>query len=251
MYEGLSLSGLVLASTRRIRVGSIRLPFFSNPAMLARGLATLQEGSAGRALAFFGAGGAPDVTRIGLPAATAGDRVAWLEELLDALHPLLRGEAVTRDGKYVRLDRVTAPAIDPPPPVIVAGSGARTLELVDRYADVWDANVPPLRERLEPLRSRLSREVETWAWVFARPGASLDEAAAAYRRHCPWFRNLSDAELSRALLHGDPEGCRERLDELPGELGITRPIVDLTGLDAGGAAQVLEALAPAKRGSMS
>jgi hypothetical protein len=125
------------------------------------------------------------------------------------------------------------------------------MALVDRYADVWDANVPPLPERLEPLRKRLSREVETWIWVFARPGAPLEEAAHAYRRHCPWFADLPDASLERALLHGSPERCRARLQELRAELGVARAIVDLIGLDARGASDALEALAPAKDGPIS
>ncbi len=251
MYEGGALSALVLASTHRIRVGSIRIPFVWNPVVLARGLATLQEGSGGRALAFFGAGGAPDLARIGLPPATAKVRVGWLVEMLDALRPLLRGEPVTREGRHLRLDRATVPPVDPPPPVVLAAASPRTLALVDRYADIWDANVPPIPEALEPLWSRLTRDVETWIWVFSRPGATLEDAAGAYRRHCPWFRDLPDAWVARSVLHGDPERCRDRLDSLPEEIGVARPIVDLTGLPGDDAAQVLEALAPAKRVSMS
>jgi alkanesulfonate monooxygenase SsuD/methylene tetrahydromethanopterin reductase-like flavin-dependent oxidoreductase (luciferase family) len=251
IYEGGMLASLALARTRTVRVGSIRLPFFWNAAVLARGLATLQEGSGGRGLAFFGAGVGRGIARIGLPDAGAAERVRWLEETLDALRPLLRGETVTREGTWVRLDRVAAPAVAPLPPIVVAAAGPEMLGLVAHHADVWDANVPPLRERVEPLRERIGRPIETWIWVFARPGAELEEAAAAYRRHCPWFADLPDSRLERAILWGSPDRCLDRLEEMRSELGVVRPIVDLIGLDAEGAGAALGALAPAKRAAIS
>ena len=81
--------------------------------------------------------------------------------------------------------------------------------------------------------------------MFSRPGASLDDAAHAYRRHAPWFRDLAPAEVERAILYGEPERCRERLAELHESLELSLAIVDLTGLDEAGARAALEALAPA------
>lgn len=252
VYEGLTLAAFALARTDVARVGSIRLPFFWNPALLARGLATLQEGSGGRALAFLGAGAGRGARRVGLAEASPSERVSWLEETLDALRPLLRGEEVTRAGCHVRLDRVRVSSMGPPAPLVVAAAAPRTMRLVDRYADVWDANVPPLRERVDPLRERLTRSLETWIWVFARPGSSFEDAARDYRRHCPWFSSaVPDTALERALLHGTPDRCRTRLEELRAEIGVARPIVDLIGLDAAAASAALDALAPAKTGAMS
>jgi alkanesulfonate monooxygenase SsuD/methylene tetrahydromethanopterin reductase-like flavin-dependent oxidoreductase (luciferase family) len=251
IYEGGTLASFALARTRSVRVGSIRLPFFWNAALLARGLATLQEGSGGRALGFFGAGVGRGIARIGLPDGGAAERVRWLDETLDALRPLLRGETVTREGTYVRLEQVTVPAVAPAPPIIVAAAGPEMLGIVARHADVWDANVPPLRDQIEPLRERIGRRIETWIWVFARPGAGLEEAASAYRRHCPWFAEVPDSSLAHAILWGPPDRCRDRLGEMRSELGVARPIVDLIGLDAEGAGAALDALAPAKEGPIS
>jgi alkanesulfonate monooxygenase SsuD/methylene tetrahydromethanopterin reductase-like flavin-dependent oxidoreductase (luciferase family) len=250
IYDGPTLAGATLASTNRAKVASIRLPFYWNPVLLARALATSQEASGGRALGFFGVG-SRGVSRIGLPDRSPAERLAWLEEVLDSLGPLLAGEVVTRGGRYVEIDRVRIPAAAPPPPIVLAAAGRRALELVDRYADVWEANVPPLRERLEPRRERLKRTIETWVWVFARPGLPFERAAGAYRQHSPWFSDIPDSELPRALLYGEADRCRERLEAMHGELSVGRLVLDLTGLDEAGALGALEALAPAKGGPIS
>ena len=251
VYEGLTLAGLALTSTGSIRVGSIRLPFFWNPVLLARGLCTLQEVSHGRARAFFGVGPGRGFGRIGIPDRSPSERLAWLDEVLEALRPLLRGEPVTRRGTYVGMEEVRLPVTGAPPPIVVAAAGQRALELVDAHADVWDANVPPLRERLEPLREKIRRPIETWIWVFARPGESVEQAASAYRKHCPWFSEVSDSDLPRALLWGEPERCRDHLRGLRSELCVARPILDLIGLGEEEAVRALEALAPANESSIS
>ncbi|MEE8557678.1 MAG: LLM class flavin-dependent oxidoreductase [Myxococcota bacterium] len=249
IYEGLTLSGIVLERTQQARVGSIRLPFFWNPVLLARGLATLQEASGGRALAIFGLGGR-DTRRIGLPPAGPGERIDWTEEVLDALAPLLRGERVTRHGRFVDLEGVQLPPLTHPPPIVVAASGPRALAIVDAHAEVWDANVPPLIEEIEWRRARLKRDLETWIWVFARPQDPFEEAASAYRRHCPWFSSVRDDLLPRALLFGDLDRCRDRLAAVREELRGT-PILDPIGLGEIELARVLDGLAPAKDDAIS
>jgi hypothetical protein len=144
---------------------------------------------------------------------------------------------------------VTLPSA--PVPIAVSAAGARALEVVRRHADAWDANVPPLRERLLPLRERLGRALPTWCWVFARPGASFEDAARAYRHHAPWFHGLAPGDVERAILYGEPERCREKLERLREELALALPIVDLTGLDEAGAERALELLAPAAHARIS
>ncbi len=149
-------------------------------------------------------------------------------------------------GEFLALESVAITPPAEPVPVVVAASRARALSVVERHADVWDANVPPLAEWLQPLREKLTRPIETWIWVFARPGAELDEAAADFRRHSPWFRALAEAEVARSVVFGDPGHCRERLHELRRTLEVDLLIVDLAGLDERAARLALEALAPAK-----
>lgn len=251
IYDTAALTARVLATTTSARIGSIRLPGFWNTALLARNLLTLQQASHGRALGFLGAGAGRHAGRLGMPQLSPRARVERLEETLDALRPLLAGEEVTRNGRYVQLERAFVGRPSEPIPLVVAAAGPRALSVAERYADVWDANVPPLRERLEPLREQLTRALETWIWVFARPGAPLEAVASAYRRHCPWFGELPEKSLAEAVLWGEPERCRERLAALTDALGVSLPILDLTALDERAALVALEALAPAKAANIS
>ncbi|HTO07068.1 MAG TPA: LLM class flavin-dependent oxidoreductase [Myxococcota bacterium] len=217
VYDPTAVMTAAALATRRIRLASIHLAHLWQPALLARQLATLHELSGGRLVSHFG---------VGTKRAGAAERIARLDQTLGELRPLLaRARAET--------------------PIAVSAAGPRALEVVRRHADVWDANVPPLPERLAPLRAQLGRALPTWIWVFARPGAPLESALADYRRHAPWFRELAPDAQARAVLHGDPARCRARLAELRRELDVALPIVDLAGLDEPAAARALEALAKA------
>jgi hypothetical protein len=114
---------------------------------------------------------------------------------------------VSGAGRFTSLAEASITTPPVPVPLAVSAASPRALAVVRRHADVWDANVPPLRARLAPLREALGRALPTWIWVFARPGATRDEALGDYRRHVPWFR---DARPGRRR---DPASwrCRERL----------------------------------------
>ncbi len=245
VYDPTALQAAALLATERARVAAIHLPIFWNALLLARSLSTLQELSAGRLVGFFGVGAQRGSHRLGLPEPDGAERVDRLDELLGTLRPLLEGASVTKRARYSTLEHASVTLARAPVPLTVSAAGARALDVVRRHADAWDANVPPLRERIEPLRARLGRALPTWCWVFARPGASLEDAARAYRRHSPWFRGLAPHDLERAILYGEPARCRDRLAKLREELELALPILDLTGLDEASAAQALEALAAA------
>ena len=242
LYDPSALCTALLAGSERVRVGAIRLPGFASASAVARSLATQQIVSRGRALGFFGVGAGRHLASIGLPVSSARERLAHLDELLEAVRALLAGGEVSMQGSYVRLQHATAPRAEHRIPIVVAAAGRRALELVERHADVWDANVPPLARYLEPARTRLKRSVETSIWVFARPDAPLEQAYAAYRRHCPWFPELAPPERERALLWGDPAGWEARLAELRAELAVELPVLDLSGLDESGALRALGGL---------
>jgi alkanesulfonate monooxygenase SsuD/methylene tetrahydromethanopterin reductase-like flavin-dependent oxidoreductase (luciferase family) len=244
IHDPTALVAAALAHSRRARLGAIHLAAFWNAFLLARNLATLQELAGGRLVALFGVGAERSAARMGLPQPSARERVARLDELLGFVRPLLAGESVTRKGEYLSLERAGIAPPSRPVPIAVSAAGPRALDVVRRHADIWDANVPPLRERFEPVRARLERALPTWLWCFARPGAARDDAVGDYRRHVPWFRALSDDECARAMLWGDAARCRTRLGEIRAELGIALPIVDLAGLDEARAARALEVLAP-------
>jgi alkanesulfonate monooxygenase SsuD/methylene tetrahydromethanopterin reductase-like flavin-dependent oxidoreductase (luciferase family) len=252
LYDPAVLQAAALAATARLQVGAIRLPeFYGSAALIARSLATLQAHSGGRALAFFGVGAGRHGSALGLRALGPAERIAALAETLEVLRPLLSGVRVTREGEHVRLRGARSTPCVPVPPLIVAAARPRALALVARHADVWDANLPPLRELLEPARAQLGRALPTWIWVFARPGASAPAAAAAYRRLCPWFGGLSAQQSERAVLGGDPLQWPARLGELAAELAVDLVVLDLIGLDEAAAARAIAAFPQALPPQMS
>ena len=212
----------------RARVGSIQLPSLWDARELAGSLVAQRESGRGRPVGFFGVG---DAVRTAGELAP-GARVRWLDQELSRLRDELRG----RDALV---------------PLIVAARGPRAMRVVDRHADLWDANVAPPRARLDRARAHLARRVETCLWIFARPNRSWDEAGRAYRRASPWFADLSPAEARNAVLWGETPRCRDRLKALRNELEIDLPVLDLAGLEEPDCLAALEALAPANPREMA
>jgi len=251
IYDASALSAAVALHTRHAEIGAMHFAIVWNAVLLARSLSTLQELAGGRLVAPFGVGEKRQSHRLGLPEPGGAERVERLDEMLGAVRALLAGEVVTFHGRFTSLERASVTTPSAPVPIVVSAAGARALDVVRRHANAWDANVPPLRERLLPLRDTLARPLPTWCWVFARPGATYEDAARDYRHHAPWFRGLAPGEVERAILYGDPSSCREKLERMRAELDLALPVVDLSGLDEARASSALEALAPASGGRIS
>ncbi|MFF5298608.1 LLM class flavin-dependent oxidoreductase [Streptomyces sp. NPDC013161] len=141
---GISAAAAALAWSGQVRVGVGLLPVpLRNVAITAMEVATLDRLFPGRAIVGVGHGVQDWMGQVG---ARAESPVTLLREHLDALRALLRGERLTTDGRYVKLDDV---ALDWPPagPVeILAGAtGPRTLRLSGAAADgtILTASTPP------------------------------------------------------------------------------------------------------------
>ncbi|GAA1007077.1 LLM class flavin-dependent oxidoreductase [Streptomyces thermogriseus] len=133
---GISTAAAALAWTERVRIGVGLLPVpLRNVALTAMEAATLHRMFPGRALLGAGHGVQDWMEQVG---ARAESPLTLLREYLTALRALLRGERVTTQGRYVRLDDV---ALDWPPdgavpaPVLAGATGPRTLRLSGETAD--------------------------------------------------------------------------------------------------------------------
>jgi alkanesulfonate monooxygenase SsuD/methylene tetrahydromethanopterin reductase-like flavin-dependent oxidoreductase (luciferase family) len=257
--DGWTATTALLAHTRQIQIGSMRMPHHWNAAKLAQAVATAERLTPGRLRFLISAGDHPIDARFGLPFPSPAERIARLDETLSALRALWRGESVTVSGRFVQLDRAR---VRPVPaggriPIEVAAKGPRMLELVARHADVWDVNLPPVAKRVEQAAAvlaehcrRLGRDpgqIQRSMWIFTRMGESLDAAASSreYRRLNPWFRSIHDHELAEAMVLGPADRCRARLAEAVEKLRLDWPVLDLCGLAAEETLRTLEALAPA------
>jgi len=256
VLDGWTLTAALLARTERIQIGSIRLPHHWNAAKLAQATATAERMFPGRLRFLVSIGAHPADARFGLAYASVADRIAWLDELLEALRALWRGETVTRAGRFVRLEGARVRPVPPGGriPIEVGARRAKLIELVARHADRWDVNLPPVARRVDEAAQTLARACRAHGrdpdaiarslWIFARPGRDPGDPAlrAEFRRWNPWFADVPDAELGEAIVAGDDAACRGRIATLRERLRLALPVVDCSGLDADAARRVVDAL---------
>ena len=131
---GISAAAAALAWSEQVRVGVGLLPVpLRNVAITAMEVATLDRLFPGRAILGVGHGVQDWMGQVG---ARVESPVTLLREHLDALRALLRGERLTTDGRYVKLDDV---ALDWPPAgsveILAGATGPRTLRLSGAAAD--------------------------------------------------------------------------------------------------------------------
>jgi alkanesulfonate monooxygenase SsuD/methylene tetrahydromethanopterin reductase-like flavin-dependent oxidoreductase (luciferase family) len=261
VLDGWTVTTALLVRTRRIGVGSIRLVQHWNAAHLAQAAASAERIAPGRLQFLCSIGDRPEDPAWGYPKRTHAERCAWLDETLDAVRALWRGEDVTRDGPHVVLD---AARVRPTPPggalpIEVAARRGRLLRVVARHADVWNVNWPALPARvaesaaaLEAACGELGRpaaSIRRRMWIFTRAARMThDDALAEFRRWNPWFASIPDAELAPALVVGTPAECREQIAHHGRTLDLEMPVIDLCGLDAAGARDAIEAFEGFPRG---
>jgi len=258
--DGWTATVALLARTRRIAVGSLRLVHYWNAARLAQSVASAERIAPGRLRFLASIGDRPIDARFGLPELPPAERIRWLDEMLDAARALWRGEAVTRRGRHVRLEGAR---LCPAPPggrieVAIAAKGPRLLEVVARHADVWEVNLPAVPGRIDAAAGalaaaceRLGRDpggIERSLLLFARLAGSPDPAPflPEFRRLNPWFAAVPDTEAAASFVVGPAREGPERLRELARGLRIARPVLDLSGVPAGPTRELLHAFAPKK-----
>jgi F420-dependent oxidoreductase-like protein len=147
--EGWTVAAAAAAITSRATIGHlVTANTFRPPGVLAKMSTTLDHVSGGRAVLGIGAGWfADEHVAFGLDfGASMGDRIDRMGEAVGLIRRLLDGERVTHDGRFYHLtDAVCAPRpVQERLPLLIGGSGPRkTLPLVARYADIWNAYGTP------------------------------------------------------------------------------------------------------------
>jgi alkanesulfonate monooxygenase SsuD/methylene tetrahydromethanopterin reductase-like flavin-dependent oxidoreductase (luciferase family) len=142
--SGVAAAAAALAWTERLRVGVGLLPVpLRNVALTAMEIATLDRLFPGRLVVGVGHGVQDWMGQVG---ARVDSPVTLLREYLQELRALLRGEEVTTQGSYVRLDRVALDWPPSPAPAVLAGAtGPRSLRLCGELADgtILTGGTPP------------------------------------------------------------------------------------------------------------
>ena len=163
MMEAYTLLGALAQVTERVRLGALVTGnTYRNPAVLAKSVTTLDHVSGGRAQLGIGSGWFElEHQSFGIPFDTFTTRFEKLEEALQVILPMLRGERVSLDGThYTFTDVINEPAPLSKIPVMVGGSGEKkTLRMVAQYADLGNLTCGPeeVPQKLEALAGHCER----------------------------------------------------------------------------------------------
>jgi probable F420-dependent oxidoreductase len=140
IWECWTLLSAFAEATQRVELGTLVLCVpFRNPALTAKMAATLDEVSDGRLTLGLGAGWhQPEFDAFGVP---FDHRASRFEEAVAIIKPLLQEGRVDFQGTYYSAQNCELIPRGPRasgPPLLLAGGGPRMLDIVARYADVWN-----------------------------------------------------------------------------------------------------------------
>jgi alkanesulfonate monooxygenase SsuD/methylene tetrahydromethanopterin reductase-like flavin-dependent oxidoreductase (luciferase family) len=202
---GVSAAAVALANSSRLVVGVGVLPVpLRNVALTAMEIATLDRTYPGRLRIGVGHGVQDWMGQVG---AKVGSPLTLLREYTSALSALLRGEAVTCDGRYVTLKDVR---LDWPPStdvgVLLAATGPKTLALSGELAagTVISSRTSPdaLRSALSHVRRGMGSETGRRHEVVVYLPCALDDDA--YRRTQDELQR-DGVDPTDLMVHGTPE----------------------------------------------
>jgi len=190
--------GFLAASTQRVKLTAlVTAASYRQPGLLAKIVTTLDVLSGGRAWLGLGAGDYEAEARgLGLPYPSLKERFELLEETLQICLRMWAGEHGDDQpyhGRHFQLERalnVPQSLTRPHPPILLGGSGEKTLRLVARYADACNI----------------------------RPGPDIPQKLATLRRYCDEEQRDYDAIEKTCPFAFDVGENGEKVGDLMGQL---------------------------------
>jgi F420-dependent oxidoreductase-like protein len=132
----------IAAITERAKLGTlVTPPFFRNPAVLAKQIATIDQIANGRVIAGLGAGWfPPEFEQTGCEFPGTRERLRALEEMVEILTRMWTDEKATFEGQYFSVkDAVCEPKPAVRPEILIGGGGEKVLMgIAARHADTWN-----------------------------------------------------------------------------------------------------------------
>src|SRR5262245_27911146 len=165
MLEAYTTLAYLAGCTSRLKLLTLVTgTIYRHPGVLAKTVTTLDVLSGGRAWLGIGAAwNQEESVGLGIPFPPVAERFERLEETLQIVHQMWRGDDQPYEGRHYRLARplnVPQPLSRPHPPIMIGGGGERkTLRLVARYADACNLfATPEVAHKLDVLRAHCERE---------------------------------------------------------------------------------------------
>jgi len=243
ILEAWSELAAVAAVTERVELGTlVTPPFFRNPAVLAKQIATVDQIAGGRVIPGLGAGWfQAEFDGYGCPFPSLRERMRALEESAELMVRLWTEEQVTYEGTWARTrDARCEPKPARRPPLLIGGGGERVLMgIAVRHADIWNNLAvfqPQLAQKVEALKRRCAElgrdfesiEVSQQCTVVIAP----DEATA--RQHVEKAKKVYGGHMGGQIeqhgIWGTPEQVAEKIQRHV-DLGCTLFVIEFFGRD--------------------
>jgi F420-dependent oxidoreductase-like protein len=225
MLEAYTTLGALAGATSTVQLSTLVTGnTYRNPPMLAKTVTTLDVVSKGRAVLGIGAGWFErEHNDFGYEFGTFTHRFERLEEALNIIAPMLRGENPTFAGKWYQVENaMNNPRLRPTIPIMLGGSGEKkTFRLAALFADHMNiicdqADLPrkvaALRERCE----EAGRDPATLATSYLASVMMTESEDEAKRV----LDSVPPERRERAFV-GTPEQVAERLQRDVLDAGIT------------------------------
>jgi F420-dependent oxidoreductase-like protein len=243
MLEAYTALGALATATERVQLGTLVTGnTYRNPTLLAKAITTLDVVSAGRAILGIGTGWFElEHDELGYEFGTFTDRFNRLDEALQIILPMLKGERPTFSGKWYRTENALAnPRYRDHVPLMIGGSGEKkTIPLAARHFDHLNViagfdelpgKVKVVRERCEEIgRDPATLETSTLITVLLDDNATPDQIPA---------------EMRSRMLAGSAEYIADQIQAKVLDVGVDGVIINMPSYTPGAIAAVGDALRP-------
>jgi len=243
ILEAWSLLAAVAAVTSRVELGTlVTPPFFRNPAVLAKQVATIDQVSSGRTIVGLGAGWfASEFEAYGCPFPSTRERLRALEETVQVLKRLWSEPQVTFEGRHVVVrEAMSEPKPVRRPPILIGGAGERVLlRIAAQHADIWNnlavfqADLPAKIEVLRRHCDAVRRDPATLAisqQCMVVIGETEDAARAGLAKAQKIYGGHMGAGLEAHGIWGHPERVIDRIAHHQ-KLGCSLLVMEFFGRD--------------------
>jgi F420-dependent oxidoreductase-like protein len=260
IFEAWSQLAAIAAVTERVELGTlVTPPFFRNPGVLAKQVATIDHISAGRTIMGLGAGWfQPEFEAYGNPFPPLRERMRALEECAQILKGLWTEEQFSFEGQVFRVkDAFCEPKPLRRPPILIGGGGEKVLMgIVARHADIWNnmaVSQAELPQKLEALKRRcgeLDRDFDTLE-VSQQCVVVIGESESEARSFLEKAKKIYGGHMGGALEEHGIWGAPDRVIdciERHRQAGCHGLVIEFFGRDTRQPARIFaEAVAPAFR----
>ena len=251
----------VAAITERVALGTlVTPPFFRNPAVLAKQVATIDQIAPGRTIMGLGAGWfQPEFEQTGCRFPSLRERMQALEETAQILTGLWTQERFSLEGEHFQVrEAICEPKPAQRPPILIGGTGEKVLMgIVARHADIWNNMAiaqAQLAQKVDALKRRCDEEKRDFGTLSVSQQCVVviaetdDQARTSLEKAQKVYGGHLGAGLEEHGIWGTPErviDCIERHRTL----GCTGFVIEFFGRDTRKPARLFaEKVIPALRG---